>query len=73
VLTPNGITPPDAITDQEVWPDGILAEAPEVAGLSGLMYTYLLPLEFWGLLLFIVLPLTLGVLFVVRSLRRRRS
>lgn len=73
VLNPNGITAPDANANEEVWPDGTLSEAPEVAGLSGLMYTYLLPLELWGILFFVMLPLVCCVFFVVRYLRRRRS
>jgi len=73
VLDPNGITSHDADTDQKVWPDGSLREASEVAGVSGLMYTYLLPLEVWGMLFFVFLPTMLCVYLVVRYLRRRRA
>jgi len=70
VVLPNGITPHDADTNKTVWPDGGLGEANELAGLSGLMYTYLLPLEFWGLLFFVLLPVGYCVFRVVRYRRR---
>lgn len=73
VVNPNGITSHDADTNKEGWPDGSLSEAPEVAGLSGLMYTYLLPLEVWGLLFFVLLPIMFCVYLVVRYLRRRKA
>ena len=73
VVDPNGITSHDADTNQKVWPDGSLSEAPEVSALSGLMYTYLLPLEFWGLLFFVLLPIMVCIYLVVRYLRRRHA
>ncbi|MBT3222374.1 MAG: hypothetical protein HN348_25145 [Proteobacteria bacterium] len=78
-VEPNGITPPDADTDDLVWPDGSLSEAAEVSELRSLSYTYLLPLELWGLLVFVFLPLAVFALslavfahYVIRHLRRKR-
>jgi hypothetical protein len=73
VISPNGITPPDADTDEEVWRTGRLGDAPEVVGLSGLMYTYVLPLEFWVLFFFVLLPLAYCGFLLVRYLRRTQS
>jgi hypothetical protein len=69
VVVPNGITPHDADTDEAVWSAGSLGEATEVVGLSGLMYTFLLPLEVWGLLFFVFLPIMYGAFRVVRHFR----
>lgn len=63
---PNGITMPDA-TDENVWSDDRLSDAAEVLELRSLMYTYVLPLELWGILLFFITPIAI----IVRRLRRR--
>ncbi len=73
VVLPNGITPHDADTNETVWPDGSLGQAGELAGLSGLMYTYLLPLELWGLVFFVFLPVAFCVFRVVRYWRCRQG
>ena len=70
VVIPNGITPHNAETSEAVWPDGSLGQANEVSGLSGLMYTYLLPLEVWGLVFFVLLPIVFCIFCVVRYWRR---
>ncbi|HBV63817.1 MAG TPA: hypothetical protein DEF45_12430 [Rhodopirellula sp.] len=70
VVIPNGITPHNADTSEAVWPDGSLGQANELAGLSGLMYTYLLPLELWGLVFFVLLPIVFCVFCIVRYWRR---
>ena len=63
---PNGITMPDA-TDEDVWAVDRLTDASEVLALRSLMYTYVLPLELWGILLFFITPIAI----IVRRLRRR--
>lgn len=72
VIIPNGITSHNADTSQAVWPDGRLGQADEVAGLSGLIYTYLLPLELWGLVFFVLLPVVFCVVRTLRYWRRRK-
>ncbi|MAI71125.1 MAG: hypothetical protein CMM01_09460 [Rhodopirellula sp.] len=73
VVIPNGITPHDADTNEAVRPDGSLGQASELASLSGLMYTYLLPLELWGLVFFVFLPIAFCVFLVARYWRRRQG
>ena len=63
---PNGITMPYA-PDENVWSDDRLSDAAEVLELRSLMYTYVLPLELWGILLFFVTPIAI----ILRRLRRR--
>ncbi len=70
MVVPNGITPHDADTNESVWPDGSLGQANKIIGLTGWMYTYLLPLEVWGLLFFVLLPVVVCVFCVVRYWRR---
>jgi hypothetical protein len=72
VVIPNGITAHNADTNEEVWPDGSLGQANDLAGLTGLMYTYLLPLELWGLLFFVLLPIVFCVFWAVRYWRCRQ-
>jgi nicotinamide mononucleotide transporter len=65
---PNGITPPDANDDQSVRAAGRLAEAPEVSRLRELAYTFLLPLELWGVVVVIV-----GAVAVLATVFARRQ
>ena len=70
---PNGITPPDANDDESVWPDGRLADATEISELRSLLYTYVLPLELWGLLVIVVAPLVILVIGIRRRFRGRKK
>jgi hypothetical protein len=72
-VLPNGITPPDANDDESVWPDGRLTDATEVSELRSLLYTYVLPLELWGILVIVVAPLTILATVVIRKFRRRKT
>ena len=70
---PNGITPPDANDDESVWPDGRLAEASEVSDLRSLAYTYILPLELWGVLVVVVVPVAILATVFLRRRKRRKA
>ena len=62
VVLPNGIAPID----------GNAEDAPEVTQLRGRVYTYILPLELWGLLAVVSGPVVFCGAFIVRRHRRRR-
>jgi len=68
---PNGITPPEANDDESVWPDGRLTDAAEISDLRSLLYTYILPLELWGILIFTAGPVAIGAIIFTRKFRRR--
>ncbi len=72
-VLPNGITPPDANDDESVWPDGRLTDASEIRELGSLLYTYVLPLELWGILVFVVAPVAIVATVFIRRLRRRKT
>ena len=72
-VLPNGITPPDANDDESVWPDGRLTDASEIGELGSLLYTYVLPLELWGILVFVVAPVAIVATVFIRRLRRRKT
>ncbi|MEE2643168.1 MAG: hypothetical protein VX768_21245 [Planctomycetota bacterium] len=73
VALPNGITAPDANDDQSVWRNDSIGDAAEIAELGGLRYTYLLPLEIWGVILMVLLPVTLLATVVTCRLRRHKT
>ena len=64
---PNGITLPDANQDDQVWSDPRLVNANEVSELRSLAYTFVMPLELWGMLFVLLVP----VLVVIKFVRRR--
>lgn len=70
---PNGITAPDANEYTTFWANRNLSSAAELAGLRGRMFTYFLPLELWGLLLVVGVPLTVlgAVIARQRTIRSR--
>ena len=69
---PNGITAPDANEDTAFWSSGHFPDAPEVAGLRSRRYTYFLPLELWGCILFVV-TLVILVIILTRWYMKRRK
>ena len=72
-VLPNGITPPDANDDESVWPDGRLTDASEIRELGSLLYTYVLPLELWGILVIVVAPVAIVATVFIRRFRRRKT
>ncbi len=70
---PNGITMPDANDDESVWSDDRLTDASEILELRSLLYTYVLPLEVWGILIIFVAPITIMAIVLIRWAKRRRS
>ncbi|MDA7901930.1 hypothetical protein N9B48_02790 [bacterium] len=70
---PNGITPPDANDDESVWQDGRLTDATEIRELRSLLYTYVLPLEVWAILVLVVAPTTIVATVFIRRLKRRKT
>lgn len=69
---PNAITAPDANDDESVWPDGRIEDAAEIAELRSLLFTYVLPLEIWGVIFIIVVPVTILATVVTRRFRRHK-
>ena len=65
-LLPNGITPVNANDDESAVRSRNLPDATEVQQLQSRRYTYLLPIEAWGSLLFIVV-----IVFII--IRRSHS
>ncbi len=72
-VLPSGITLPDPIDDESVWPDGRLADASEIRGLGSPLYTYVLPLEVRGILVMAVAPVAIVATVFIPRFRRRRT
>ncbi len=70
---PNGITAPDANDDASVWPSGRLTDAAEVGELRSRRFTYFLPVELWGFIFVVVVPLTILAIVLMRWFTRRRK
>lgn len=71
-VLPNGITSPDATGDESVWQDGRLTDASEIRELESLRYTYVLPLELWRILVFVVAPVAIvATVFIPRFTRHK--
>ncbi len=72
-VLPNGITSPNANDDESVWSGGHLSDATEVLELRSLLFTFVLPLEVWGILVIFVAPVAIMVTTLRRKAKRRRT
>jgi hypothetical protein len=68
-VIPNGITAPTADDDSSVGFDHGFLEAAEIVGLRGPVFTFIIPIELWGMLL-VIAPIAF---LVFRKLKRWRS
>ena len=70
-VLPNGITSPEANDDDRVWSGDGLTDAAELSQLRSLSYTFLLPLELWGVLVVFGVPVAIISILLRRRARRR--
>ena len=70
---PNGITAPNANDDESVWSGGGLTDATEIRELQSPLYTFVLPLEAWAILVFLVTPIAIMATVLIRRAKRRRT
>ena len=70
VVLPNGIT---SVDDVSGWPGGNLLDATEITQLRSRSFTYFLPIELWILVIFVGIPILLGVTLLVRWFSSRRQ
>lgn len=70
---PNGITSSDANDDESVWSSDHLTDATEIRELRSRLYTFVLPLEVWGILVVFVAPVVIMTTVLMRRARRRTT